>query len=89
MSWIVTLLIFIGSIMVVLAICSFFELSYGDKGEGIFTLLISLISSVLLFIIADKISNTPEAIDVYRGNTTLEITSVNGVPTDTTVVWLK
>ena len=36
-----------------------------------------------------KLSNIPEAIDVYRGNTTLEITTVNGVPTDTTVVWLK
>ena len=27
------------------------------------------------------------AIDVYRGNTELEITSVNGVPTDTVVVF--
>lgn len=30
---------------------------------------------------------TPTAIDVYRGNTTLKITSIDGVPTDTTVVW--
>ena len=29
----------------------------------------------------------PTAIDVYRGNTELEITSVNGVPTDTVVVF--
>lgn len=32
---------------------------------------------------------TPSALDVYRGNTELEITSVNGVPTDTTVVFKK
>ena len=29
----------------------------------------------------------PTALDVYRGNTELEITSVNGVPTDTVVVF--
>ena len=31
----------------------------------------------------------PSAIDVYRGNTELEITSVNGIPTDTIVVFKK
>ena len=30
---------------------------------------------------------TPTALDVYRGNTELKITSVNGVPTDTVVVF--
>lgn len=35
-------------------------------------------------IIAEQI---PTALDVYRGNTELLITSVNGVPTDTTVVF--
>ena len=29
----------------------------------------------------------PSALDVYRGNTELEITSVNGTPTDTVVVF--
>ena len=32
---------------------------------------------------------TPSALDVYRGNTELEITSVNGTPTDTVVVFKK
>lgn len=31
----------------------------------------------------------PSALDVYRGNTELEITSVNGIPTDTVVVFKK
>lgn len=29
----------------------------------------------------------PTALDVYQGNTILEITSINGVPTDTVVVF--
>ena len=32
-------------------------------------------------------SKIPTAMDVYRGRTELEITSVNGVPRDTVVVW--
>lgn len=31
----------------------------------------------------------PKPIDVYRGYTELKITSVNGVPTDTVVVWKR
>ena len=31
----------------------------------------------------------PSALDVYRGNTKLEITSVNGTPIDTVVVFKK
>lgn len=31
----------------------------------------------------------PSALDVYRGNTELEITSVNGTPIDTVVVFKK
>lgn len=31
----------------------------------------------------------PSALDVYRGNTELEITSINGIPTDTVVVFKK
>lgn len=33
------------------------------------------------------VTNEPSALDVYRGNTELEITLVNGVPTDTVVVF--
>ena len=32
---------------------------------------------------------TPSALDVYRGNTELEITSINGTPIDTVVVFKK
>lgn len=33
--------------------------------------------------------NEPSSLDVYRGKTTLEITSVNGIPQDTVVVFKK
>ena len=52
-------------------------------GGGVAILMV--IESILL---ADIIGDTkPSAIDVYRGNTELEITSVNGVPTDSVVVF--
>lgn len=34
-------------------------------------------------------NNKPTPLDVYRGNTELKITSVNGIPTDTIVVFKK
>ena len=48
---------------------------------------------IILFASHIHCSNTsepepaPTALDVYRGNTELEITSVNGVPTDTVVIF--
>lgn len=48
---------------------------------------------VILILIAIVISYAhikepkPTALDVYRGNTELRVTSVNGVPTDTVVVF--
>ena len=49
--------------------------------------------SFILLITAAAISDAhikepkPTALDVYRGNTELKITSVNGIPTDTVVVF--
>lgn len=34
-----------------------------------------------------ELKPTPTPLDVYRGNTELKITSVNGIPTDTVVVF--
>ena len=52
-------------------------------GATIITLMI--IELCLIEIITEK--QTPSAIDVYRGNTELEITSINGTPIDTVVVF--
>lgn len=53
-------------------------------GGFIITLGCSLIMIGIQPIIHDS---TPEAIDVYRGKTTLQITYKDNIPTDTTVVY--
>jgi hypothetical protein len=42
---------------------------------------------LLISIYVLKFDPTPSALDVYRGNTVLKITSVNGIPVDTVVVF--
>lgn len=44
-------------------------------------------ASMILCSIIYKNPTTPQAIDVYRGHTELQITSVNDMPQDTIVVW--
>lgn len=54
---------------------------------GSFTTILLVIEICL---VSDIIGNpAPSALDVYRGNTELEITSVNGIPTDAVVVFKK
>ena len=49
---------------------------------------IAMLMTIEVYLLADIIGDTkPSAIDVYRGHTELEITSVNGVPADTVVVF--
>ena len=50
-------------------------------------MMFSIIIGALLLGITISMGNEPRAIDVYRGNTKLEITSVNGITQDTVVVW--
>ena len=54
-------------------------------GASVIRLLV--IEICLVSMIIEK--PTPSALDVYRGNTELEITSVNGTPIDTVVVFKK
>lgn len=42
---------------------------------------------ILAFFLGIEKKNTPQAIDVYRGNTELEIHSINNIPQDTVIVW--
>ena len=51
---------------------------------------IGTLMTIEVYLLADIMGkHKPSALDVYRGNTELEITSVNGVPTDTVVVFKK
>ena len=54
---------------------------------GAITIMLMIIEICLVVTIKEK--PTPSALDVYRGNTELEITSVNGTPIDTVVVFKK
>ena len=38
-------------------------------------------------VITEDTKKYPTALDVYRGNTTLKITTINGVPEDTVVIY--
>lgn len=61
----------------------------GSFEDGLFisSLLIILIIIEVCLLNNIKEKTTPSALDVYRGNTELEITSMNGTPIDTVVVF--
>ena len=63
----------------------------GDVDMGIFLgIVISVFFVIEVGIVSDILAEqVPAALDVYRGNTELKITSVNGIPTDTVVVFKK
>ena len=49
---------------------------------------IAMLITIEVYLLADIIGEPkPSAIDVYRGNTELESTSVNGTPIDSVVVF--
>lgn len=52
---------------------------------GVFIIILAIAEILMIFDISKE--PKPKAIDVYRNKTELEITSVNGVPRDTVVVW--
>ena len=52
-----------------------------------FVIFISTILTFIIFVLTIVYMTEPRAIDVYKGNTTLEITYKNGIPIDSTVVW--
>ena len=77
------LLIFIFiAVLLTILICSI--LLNSDKD---LIVLISTILTFIIFVLVIVYMTEPRAINVYRGNTTLEITYKNGIPIDSTVVW--
>lgn len=88
----------IGAIIVGILICILiilsFRISNNSTEDFDIGFIIGSIITTLMVIEVYLLSNiigkpTPSALDVYRGNTELEITSVNGIPTDTIVVFKK
>ena len=86
----------IGAIIVGILICILIILSFHISNNstedfdigviigGIITILVTIEVYLLSNIIGKP---TPSALDVYRGHTDFEITSVNGTPIDSVVVF--
>ena len=86
----------IGAVIVGILICILiilsFHISNNSTEDFDIGVIIGCFMTILVIIEVYLLSNiigkpTPSALEVYRGNTELEITSVNGVPTDIVVVF--
>lgn len=77
---------FTSILVLVLSIASF---GHNDVSESdhIIIIWLSLVLAFTALVLIIIYVQRPEAIDVYRGNTTLEITYKDGIPIDSTVVW--
>lgn len=72
----------------VVAVLLFLYSCTGDGWQGLAGQLYAwCLLSVVLIVAINNSEPMPTALDVYRGKTELEITSVNGIPTDTVVVF--
>ena len=87
MDWIIGILLILG---VLLIASTFYLWCKGmQKDENLYFIfsIFSVVIAAILIVLAVNLANMPRAIDVYRDKTRLQITSVDGVPTDTIVVW--
>ena len=87
MILIVIALICLIILLAVLILCITDIVSGKSGPDGNFITVYSFIFSFIVFILLILQVNKPTAIDVYRGQTTLEITYKDKVPVDSTVVW--
>ena len=83
--------IILGILICILIILSF-HISNNSTEDFDIGVIIGCFMTISVIIEVYLLSNiigkpTPSALEVYRGNTELEITSVNGVPTDSVVVF--
>lgn len=85
------ILLIVGLICGILLAIIVFSFALADlltDGENL-TDIVAIIAAILYVSSFFIYVCTPRAIDVYRGNTTLEITYTDSTPTDTIVVWKK
>ena len=80
-----------GVLICILVIISLYISKSSTEDYDIGIIIGGIIATLMVFevnLLADIIGEPkPSALDVYRGNTELEITSVNGTPIDTVVVF--
>ena len=63
------------------------ELSKDEYDSVGFILIASIVLAFIVLVATLCLKDNPRAIDVYRGDTTLERTYRDGIPIDSTVVW--
>ena len=73
----------------VISVIYFIVKDYEESGICLFVLFITLLGTTFTVagIIKENKPKSPQAIDVYRGNTTLQITYKDSIPVDTIVVF--
>lgn len=74
-------------LLAMLILCITDIISGKSEPDGSFITVYSFIFSSIILILLLFQLNKPNAMDVYRGKTTLEITYKDKVPVDSTVVW--
>ena len=89
MIGVIIVTIFMGALLI-------FSIYMGDNSTNDFYKgwWIGFLMMTLIVLDVNLLSNiigkpTPSALDVYRGSTELEITSINGISTDTVVIFKK
>lgn len=75
------------SVLVLILSTSVFSSDGASESYNIIIIGLSFMLAFIVMILLIIYIQRPEAIDVYKGNTTLEITYKNGIPIDSTVVW--
>lgn len=63
------------------------EVFDSDNGNWFIGCIVATALFIIIIIVGYNKSKEPTAIDVYRGNTTLEITYKDSIPIDTVVVF--
>ena len=83
-----SVLAFIGFILVV-SVIGFYANILKEEGYIALSIVLLIIAVIGLIFILAGISNTPTALDVYKGKTELRITYDGKVPVDTVVIYKK
>ena len=78
--------VFIG-VLFILSLVGIIWAIYHNKQEASLSCAVAMGALLVMFVYEARILRCPQAIDVYRGVTQLEITYKNGIATDSTVVW--
>jgi hypothetical protein len=89
MVGLITVLVFIGILLVIVIALLIASIIVKEWKSVIFAsiIMIMFIAIEIIILKMKNVQSEPTALDVYRGLTELEITSVNGVQKDTIVVF--